>query len=90
MSAGPSYRNPVVPGFYPDPSVCRVGADYYLVCSSFEYFPGVPLLHSRDLVNWRQIGNILDRPGQLELPPDTTASGGSSRRPCATTTAGSG
>ncbi|MEU7982899.1 glycoside hydrolase family 43 protein [Micromonospora sp. NPDC049081] len=76
MSTGPSYRNPVVPGFHPDPSVCRVGEDYYLVCSSFEYFPGVPLLHSRDLVNWRQIGNILDRPGQCELPPDAEASRG--------------
>ncbi|WBB75954.1 glycoside hydrolase family 43 protein [Micromonospora sp. WMMD1128] len=76
MSAGSSYRNPVVPGFHPDPSVCRVGADYYLVCSSFEYVPGVPLLHSRDLVNWRQIGNVLDRPSQLPLPPDTVASQG--------------
>ncbi|MFC8845949.1 MULTISPECIES: glycoside hydrolase family 43 protein [unclassified Micromonospora] len=75
-SADPHYRNPVVPGFYPDPSVCRVGEDYYLVCSSFEYFPGVPILHSRDLVNWRQIGNVLDRPSQLELPPDTAASQG--------------
>ncbi|WP_230415639.1 glycoside hydrolase family 43 protein [Micromonospora tarapacensis] len=69
-----TFRNPVVSGFHPDPSVCRVGDDYYLVCSSFEYFPGVPILHSRDLVNWRQIGNVLDRPGQLELPPDTHAS----------------
>ncbi|MER6538787.1 glycoside hydrolase family 43 protein [Streptomyces sp. 900105755] len=71
-----TYGNPVVPGFHPDPSVCRVGTDYYLVCSSFEYFPGVPLFHSRDLVHWRQLGNVLDRPGQLTLPPDTPASGG--------------
>ena len=71
-----TYRNPVVPGFYPDPSVCRVDEDYYLVCSSFEYFPGVPLFHSRDLVNWRQIGNVLDRPGQLDLAPDVEASRG--------------
>ncbi len=68
--------NPVIAGFHPDPSICRVGADYYIVCSSFEYVPGVPLFHSRDLVTWRQIGNVLDRPGQLEFPPDTTASAG--------------
>ncbi|MGQ5635124.1 MULTISPECIES: glycoside hydrolase family 43 protein [unclassified Streptomyces] len=71
-----TYDNPVLPGFHPDPSVCRVGDDYYLVCSSFEYFPGVPIFHSRDLVHWRQIGNVLDRPGQLALPDDTPASGG--------------
>ncbi|MFG6198376.1 glycoside hydrolase family 43 protein [Nonomuraea sp. JJY05] len=71
-----TYDNPVVAGFHPDPSVCRVGEDYYLVCSSFEYFPGVPIFHSRDLVHWRQIGNVLDRPAQLNLPPDVSASGG--------------
>lgn len=70
------YANPVLSGFHPDPSVCRAGEDYYLVCSSFEYFPGVPIFHSRDLVNWRQIGNVLDRPSQLRLPPDTDASQG--------------
>ena len=68
--------NPVIPGFHPDPSICRVGADYYLACSSFEYFPGVPVFHSRDLVHWTQIGNALERPSQLRLPPDTPASGG--------------
>lgn len=61
------YKNPVIPGFYPDPSVCRVGDDYYLVNSSFQFFPGVPIFHSRDLVHWRQIGNVLDRPSQLPL-----------------------
>lgn len=61
------YNNPVIPGFYPDPSVTRVGQDYYLVTSSFEYFPGVPIFHSRDLVNWRQIGHCLTRPSQLNL-----------------------
>jgi alpha-N-arabinofuranosidase len=65
--AGTSYRNPIIPGFYPDPSICRVGGDYYLVNSSFEYFPGVPIWHSRDLVNWRQIGHVLARPSQLDL-----------------------
>ncbi|MFI6406342.1 glycoside hydrolase family 43 protein [Streptomyces sp. NPDC050548] len=71
-----TYDNPVIGGFHPDPSVCRVGEDYYLACSSFEYFPGVPLFHSRDLVHWRQIGNALDRPSQLDLPDDTPASAG--------------
>jgi len=60
-------NNPILPGFYPDPSVCRVGSDYYLVNSSFEYFPGVPVFHSRDLVNWRQIGHCLTRDSQLPL-----------------------
>ncbi|MFD5234024.1 glycoside hydrolase family 43 protein [Streptomyces qaidamensis] len=68
--------NPVIPGFHPDPSICRAGEDYYLACSSFEYFPGVPIFHSRDLVHWTQTGNALDRPGQLRLPPGTRSSGG--------------
>ncbi len=60
-------RNPILPGFYPDPSICRVDEDYYLVNSSFEYFPGVPIFHSRDLVHWRQLGHVLTRPSQLPL-----------------------
>ncbi|CRZ35303.1 alpha-N-arabinofuranosidase [Herbinix hemicellulosilytica] len=60
-------KNPILPGFYPDPSICRVGSDYYLVTSTFAYFPGVPIFHSKDLVNWKQIGNILDRREQIEL-----------------------
>lgn len=59
-----TYDDPVKSGFHPDPSVCRVGEDYYAVCSSFEYFPGVPPFHSRDLVHWQQIGNVLDRAGR--------------------------
>ena len=55
-------QNPILPGFHPDPSVVAVGEDYYLINSSFHYFPGVPIYHSRDLQNWRQIGNVLDRP----------------------------
>ncbi|MEV4604741.1 glycoside hydrolase family 43 protein [Amycolatopsis sp. NPDC049253] len=73
---GNTVVRPVLPGFHPDPTVCRVGTDYYLACSSFEYFPGVPIFHSRDLVHWRQIGNVLDRPGQLSFPPGTPSSGG--------------
>ena len=61
------YVNPVLPGFHPDPSVCRVGEDFYLVCSSFEYFPGIPVYLSRDLVNWRQIGNCLERAEAVPL-----------------------
>ncbi|NLF40571.1 family 43 glycosylhydrolase [bacterium] len=61
------YTNPIIPGFHPDPSICRAGEDYYLVTSSFEYFPGVPLFHSRDLVHWRQIGHCLTRKAQLPL-----------------------
>jgi xylan 1,4-beta-xylosidase len=62
-----TFRNPILPGFYPDPSICRVGEDYYLVNSTFEYFPGLPVFHSRDLVHWRQLGHVLDRPSQLPL-----------------------
>ena len=59
------YRNPVLTGFYPDPSLCRVGEDYYLTNSTFAYFPGLPVFHSKDLVNWRFIGHAIDRPDQL-------------------------
>ncbi|WEG14713.1 glycoside hydrolase family 43 protein [Pullulanibacillus sp. KACC 23026] len=62
-----TFQNPILPGFYPDPSICRVNEDYYLVTSSFAYYPGVPIFHSRDLVNWEQIGHVLDRPSQLSL-----------------------
>lgn len=62
-----SYRNPIIPGFYPDPSICRAGEDYFLVNSSFEFFPGVPLFHSRDLIHWEQIGHVLTRKSQLPL-----------------------
>ncbi len=63
-------HNPILPGFYPDPSICRVGEDYYLVNSTFEYAPGVPIFHSKDLANWEQIGNILERPEQLKCTGD--------------------
>ncbi len=61
------YRNPILPGFHPDPSICRVNRDYYLVTSSFEFFPGVPLFHSEDLIHWEQIGHVLTRESQLVL-----------------------
>lgn len=69
------YQNPVIPGFYPDPSVCRVNEDYYLVTSSFEYFPGVPVFHSRDLIHWRQIGHCLTRDSQLPLENAPSSAG---------------
>jgi xylan 1,4-beta-xylosidase len=59
------YRNPVIAGFYPDPSICRVEDRYYLVNSTFSYFPGIPIFESTDLVNWKQIGNVMDRPSQM-------------------------
>ncbi|GAA4994456.1 glycoside hydrolase family 43 protein [Yinghuangia aomiensis] len=69
--------HPILPGFHPDPSICRVGDDYYLATSSFEYFPGVPIFHSRNLTGWEQIGNVLDRPSQLNVAPGIAgASGG--------------
>ena len=61
------YFNPIMAGFYPDPSVCRKGDTYYLVNSSFSFFPGVPIFTSKDLVNWTQIGHVLDRKSQLPL-----------------------
>lgn len=61
------FTNPIFSGFYPDPSICRVGGDYYLVNSSFSYYPGLPLFHSRDLVSWKQIGNAMNRPEQMDL-----------------------
>ncbi|GAB3309234.1 glycoside hydrolase family 43 protein [Geodermatophilus aquaeductus] len=62
-------QRPVVPGFHPDPSVCRVGDTYWLVTSSFEYAPGVPLFRSTDLRSWDQVGHVLDRPSQLDVSP---------------------
>lgn len=68
VKAGPGqYRNPILQGFHPDPSVTRVGKDYYLVNSTFAWFPGLPVFHSTDLVHWKQIGNALDRPSMLDF-----------------------
>ena len=67
VQGGETYRNPVIPGFHPDPSVVRVGDDFYAVTSTFSWFPGLPILHSTDLVNWHQIGNAIDRPEQLDF-----------------------
>jgi xylan 1,4-beta-xylosidase len=60
------YRNPILAGFYPDPSVTRVGEKFYLVNSTFAYFPGIPVFESEDLVHWKQVGHVIDRPTQLD------------------------
>ena len=75
IDANTQFLNPILAGFRPDPSVCRVGNTYYLVNSSFAFFPGVPLYESADLVHWKQQGYVLDRPSQLPLY-ETGVSGG--------------
>ena len=60
-------QNPILPGFYPDPSICRVGDDFYLVCSSFELCPGIPIFHSKDLAHWEQIGNVMTPENGFEM-----------------------
>jgi xylan 1,4-beta-xylosidase len=72
--SGQGYSNPVLSGFYPDPSVCRVGDDFYLVNSTFQYFPGLPIHHSKDLIHWEQIGHCINRTSQMDL--SKTSSGG--------------
>ena len=69
------FYNPILQGCYPDPAITKKGDDYYLVCSTFAMFPGVPIFHSKDLVNWTQIGHVLDRTSQLDVH-DTGISGG--------------
>lgn len=61
------FRNPVLAGFYPDPGICRKGDTFYLVNSSFAYYPGIPIFTSKDMVHWIQLGHVLDRPSQLNL-----------------------
>jgi len=74
LDAGEFY-SPVLQGCYPDPSITRKGNDYYLVNSSFAMFPGVPIFHSNDLVNWKQIGHVLDRPAQLKVEKSGVSAG---------------
>lgn len=61
------YLNPILAGFYPDPSICKAGNDYYLINSSFVYFPGIPIFKSQDLINWKQIGNVITRDDQADF-----------------------
>lgn len=69
------FQNPILAGFYPDPSITRAGDDYYLVTSSFSYSPGVPIFHSKDLVNWKSLGHVLVTPKQLPLYKQQTSRG---------------
>lgn len=71
-----SFINPILAGYYPDPSICKAGNDYYLVNSSFAYYPGLPLFHSTNLIDWKQIGYAMDRPSQLDLTGAPVANGG--------------
>lgn len=71
-----TFANPILSGFYPDPSICRVGEDYYMVNSSFEWFPALPIHHSYDLVNWELIGYGIDDPEKSELKEGLKSSGG--------------
>jgi alpha-N-arabinofuranosidase len=75
MATPKRFRNPVIRGFNPDPSICRVGNDFYVVTSSFEYFPGVPIYHSRDLVSWRLLGYVLARDSQLDVRKSKSSGG---------------
>jgi xylan 1,4-beta-xylosidase len=75
MSQSRSIRNPILPGFNPDPSIVRVGEDYFVATSTFEWFPGVQLHHSRDLVNWRLVARPLTRPSQLNMLGDADSCG---------------
>jgi len=68
-------KNPIIPGYYPDPSICRVGDDYYLICSSFELSPGIPIFHSKDLANWEKIGNVMSKENGFEMSADFFAGG---------------
>lgn len=70
------FYNPILPGWYSDPSICRVDSDYYMVTSTFGYFPGIPVFHSRDLVNWEQTGNVIDRDSQMTFTGESLDKGG--------------
>lgn len=70
-----TFSNPIISGFAPDPSVVRVGEDFYLVNSTFEYFPGIPVYHSTDLVNWALIGHALHDPSQVDLATVSSSGG---------------
>ena len=75
IEASESFSNPIIPGFAPDPSIVRVDGDFYLINSTFEYFPGIPIYHSTDLVNWELIGYALQEPDEIELQRVQSGSG---------------
>ncbi|MDR0573417.1 MAG: glycoside hydrolase family 43 protein [Tannerella sp.] len=76
LSESGVFYNPILPGWYSDPSICTNGEDYFLVTSTFVYYPGVPIFHSKDLINWKQIGHVLDRQSQLNNFEGQNTSGG--------------
>lgn len=72
-----SYKNPVIPGFNPDPSCIRVDSDFFCATSTFNFFPGIPIYNSKDLVHWTHLGHVISRPGQFpELATLNGSSGG--------------
>ena len=75
LNAQITIKNPILAGFYPDPAICKVGTDYYIVNSTFVYFPGIPILHSKDLKNWKQIGSAVTRPSQMDFMGEQTSRG---------------
>ena len=75
MPEGRRIQNPILPGFNPDPSIVRVGDDYYIATSTFEWFPGVQIHHSRDLAHWRLLTRPLRRPSQLDMRGDPDSCG---------------
>lgn len=68
-------KNPIIPGYYPDPAICRVGDDFYLACSSFEMSPGIPIFHSKDLAHWKQIGNAMTMENGFHMEKNTLVGG---------------
>ncbi len=68
-------KNPIIPGFFPDPSICRVGDDYYIACSSFEIVPGIPIFHSKDLANWKLIGHALTQESGFHMEKNSMFGG---------------
>lgn len=68
-------KNPIIPGFYPDPSICKAGDDYYLVCSSFELYPGIPIFHSKNLIEWEQLGHVMTKENGFHTIPNTHTGG---------------
>ena len=70
-----SVRNPILPGFHPDPSVTQVGDDYYIATSTFEWWPGIEIFHSQDLVNWEWVANPVTRVSQADLAGDYNSGG---------------
>jgi xylan 1,4-beta-xylosidase len=75
LTTNDQFYNPILPGWFSDPSVCTNGEDFFLVTSTFSYFPGVPIFHSKDLVNWKQVGHVLDRPAQLKVDGQRVSQG---------------